>query len=610
MKIAVLPFNAGPKTEPAFARQTAGFVGEVARQVSQHEINPVSYMGRADEDGLPKFAHINPSEGLNEEQMISDFFQQSDVDKVVDGLLTESEGGGGSLTVRWHERGKDVATEKQYSYLPGGMLNALRNLVSDFIGEVEGKMPEELKTDEGLFGTDDAQAFRNFLLGYDATQYVERAQGMVLSSFDPAPAMDALVKAVEADNDWEGPYLTLIELCRMCVHFRLGSALVIEKSLKRLTELQPKDARAFFALGNLYSAAGQHDKAVESFEKSQQLDPDEPAILTRLAQEQLVLGMPVNAERNLRKAVELEGDEKPSLDHLANVLAMTGRPHEVPDLWKDVIAKSPQNGHAHAKLAITYVGLGKKDEARRTFEKAIELLEEPAVAKRYFAPFLAQEGEYDAAMDLYEDVLDVAPTDVGVLSEYAQTLAAAGREFEVPKVLRDILATNPEPNTRAMTQAWLLELEQPKRVEVVENATKRAESGDYEGALTELSPLKTWLADYWKLWGVLASVHNNLYQYDQAELAARKALEMYPACEPVYGELCTALAGLDRESEAYDLMKVALANMPNSLLIAINYALAAKRAGDREEALKFARRIREVTKDAENLRHILAEIEA
>jgi len=50
--------------------------------------------------------------------------------------------------------------------------------------------------------------------------------------------------------------------------------------------------------------------------------------------------------------------------------------------------------------------------------------------------------------------------------------------------------------------------------------------------------------------------------------------------------------------------------LANSLLIAINYALAAKRAGDHEEATKFARRIREVTKDAENLRHILAEIES
>ena len=66
MKTAVLPFNAGPKTDPAYARQTAGFVAEVARQVTGQEINPVSYMGRAnDGGGIPRFTHINPSESLN-----------------------------------------------------------------------------------------------------------------------------------------------------------------------------------------------------------------------------------------------------------------------------------------------------------------------------------------------------------------------------------------------------------------------------------------------------------------------------------------------------------------------------------------------------------------
>ena len=610
MKIAVLPFNAGPDTEPAFARQAAGFVGEIGRQVSGHEVNPVSYMGRADEAGVPRFAHINPSESLNDEKMIEEFFSQSDTDKVVDGLLTETSAGGGTMTVRWHARGDGAATKKEYTYLPGGMLNALRSLVNDFVAELGSELPQELKTDEGLFGTEDSQAFRNFLLGYDATQYVERAQGMVLRTFDPDPAMEALTKAVEADNDWEGPYLTLVELGRLCTQYRLGNVVTIEKHLKRATELQPNDARAWFALGSLYSAADRHDKAAESFEKAHAIEPEEPAILTRLGHEQLALKMPVNAERNYRKAVELEGEDKPSMDFLSNVLVMTGRGHEVPELWREVIAKAPQNAQAHAKLAIALAGLGKEAEARQTFERAIESLEEPTVVKRYFAPFLAQKEEYDKAMDLYEEVLDAAPTDVPVLSEYAQTLSAAGREFEIPKVLKDILAANPDENTRAKTLAWLIELEQPKRAEAVESATKRAEGGDYEGALNELAPLKTWLADYWKLWAVMASVLNQTNRFQEAEGAARRTLEMFPACEPVYGELCTALSGQGREGEAYDLMKVALANMPQSLLIAINYALAAKRAGDREEALKIARQIREATRDAENLRPVLAEIES
>ena len=97
MKIAVLPFNAGPDTEPALARQTSGFIGEIVRQASKSDINPVSYMGRTEESGMPRFAHINPSESLNDKDMISDFFEKSGVQMVVDGLLTEKESGAGKI---------------------------------------------------------------------------------------------------------------------------------------------------------------------------------------------------------------------------------------------------------------------------------------------------------------------------------------------------------------------------------------------------------------------------------------------------------------------------------------------------------------------------------
>ena len=611
MKIAVLPFNAGPNTEPAFARQTANFVGEIVRQISEDEISPVSYMGRADEDGIPRYAHINPAETLNEQRMIDEFFEQSDIGRVVDGLLVETEAGAGELTVRWHGKGDDhLVRQREYTYLPGGMLRAVREFVNDFADDVGAKIPDEFSTDTGLFGTEDAQAFRNFLIGYDATQYVERAQGMVISSFDPRSAMDALAAAVEADRDWEGPYLTLIELCRLCTQYKLGNAEIIEASLKKLTGLEPEDARAWFALGNLYSTVDDHESASKAFEAAHAAQPDEPAILTRLGQSQLALGMPVNAERNFRKAVEMEGDDKPSMDLLANVLAGTGRGHEIPQLWKDVVQASPQNAPARAKLALSMLAAGQKDDALAEFERAIEELDEPTVVKRYFASVLAKEEEYDRAMDLYEDVLDTAPTDVLVMSEYAQTLGAAGREFEVPKVLKDILAANPDLNLKAMTTAWLLELEQPKRVEAVRTATEKAEKGDFKAALNELAPLKAWLADYWKLWAILATVHNNLDDPQEAESAARQVLAMYPACEPAYGELCTALAGQGREKEAYETMKLAMANMPESLLIAVNYALAAKRAGDGAEAKKMAKQIRELTGDAQNLQQVLAEIES
>lgn len=610
MKIAVLPFNAGPGTEPALARQSSGFIGEVVRQASDHDINPVSYLGRTEEEGAPRFAHFNPSESLNETEMLADFFEKSGVDMVVDGLLTENENGTGTVVVRWSRKDDPGAKTNEYTYLPGGMLKALRSIIEDFSGSVGGVIGEGLETDQALFGTGSADAFRKFLIGYDAAQYVERSQGLVLKSFDPHPALTSLVEAIEIDSDWEAPALTLMEFSRLCTLYRLGNGPMIEKNLRRLVEADPKDARAWFALGNLLTATDKHTEAAEAFEKAHVADPKEPAILIRLAQEQLALNMPVNAERNLRKAADIEEGEMPARDLLSMVLVQTGRGHEVPELWHEAMRKFPQNGAAHAKHAASLYNANKKEQAMKAFEDALTTLEDPTFVKRFFAPVLVKEENLDRAMDLYEDVLDVAPTDVTVLGEYAQTLSAAGRDFEVPKVLRDILAANPDPNTRAMAQAWLIELEQPQRIEAIKDATERAEKGDFEGALAQLAPLRAWLADYWKLWALLASVHNNLKQFDEAERAARKTLEQYPACEPVYGELCTALSGLGRDEEAYHLMKVALGNMPNSLLIAINYAMAAKRTGDREEALHVARQIRQATNNAENLRSVLDEIES
>ena len=140
---------------------------------------------------------------------------------------------------------------------------------------------------------------------------------------------------------------------------------------------------------------------------------------------------------------------------------------------------------------------GRESDAEKAFEDALEVLEDKALCQAILRPMLVQRGELDRAMDLYEDVLDVSPNEIQVLLEYAQTLLQAGREFAIPQVLKNVLASNPDPNTRATTLAWQIELEQPKRVENVQNAEAKMQSGDYEGAIRELKPLRNWLADYW-----------------------------------------------------------------------------------------------------------------
>lgn len=608
MTIVVLPLNAAPGARASLARQYSNFASEVARgAVGETEIQAANLLARFEDRGVLRFALVNPSEGLNEAQVIEQFFGQSKADRIIDGLLAEGEGEA-TMTLRVWSADSATPVEHSIDVSTGKELAGLRKFVSIIVEEAGGSLPESMSEDEGLFGTANAEAFIGFLQGFDAVQYIEKAQGSVAAEFSPETAMNSLAEAASIDADWEAPYLALLRLSRLATQFRLGNAAMIQGALKKAIEIAPDDARGYFTLAELEQAIGRPLEAANLFEKAHTLDPEAPEILSRLGLAQLAAGMPVNAERNFRRAVEMEGPEKPSLDLLANVLTQTGRSHEVPALWKSQIEAHPQNPNIRAKFAISLMQAGKEDEAVQAFEEGLTALEDPIVVKRFYAPVLANKGDLDRAMDYYEDCLEVAPQEIPVLIEYAQTLAKASREFEVPPILRRVLEANPDPNTRAQASAWLVELEQPKRVEAVQNASRRAEEGDAKGAIEELKPLRNWLADYWKLWMVLAVAHNKTKQFEEAEQAARRVLEIFPGFEPGYAELNTALHGQAKHEDAYGLMAVAQQNFPQSVGMAVQLALAAKRSGREDEAKSLAKQLREAVGKNDDLERALAEI--
>ncbi|HRF60593.1 MAG TPA: tetratricopeptide repeat protein [Fimbriimonadaceae bacterium] len=610
MVLSALPFNSGPDTKPALARQMVNFVSEIVRRYTSEEINTVNYLIRLEEGPQPRFANVNPSETLNEWQMVEQFFPQTNADALLDGLLVTT-GDSHTLTYRFFKKGEETpAKENTLTFTSDACFPAIRTLIEDVAAFVGTSLPAEVAKDEELFGTDRQAAFLKFLEGFDAIQYIEKTQGQVALEFQPQGALDCFQEAVEADKDWEGPYLAMIQLVRLCTQSRIGTYELLRDALAKLGETVPSDARAMFAQGELAQAVGDLAEATQLFEKAHTLDANEPAILARLGIVQMQMQMPANAERNFRKAIEMEGDDKPSMDLLAAVLQQTNRIHEVPSLYKAMIDADPQNASAHARYATALIAAGQEADGEKAFEAGLETVTDSLPIKRFFAPYLAQnKQDFDRAMDFYEDVLDVAPTDVQILWEYAQTLNAAGRQFEIPKVLRDILGTDPEPNTRSNVLAWLIELEQPKRVETVANAERKMQNEDYDGAIRDLKPMRNWLADYWKMWLLLAAAFNRTQQHEEAEEAATRLVNMYPGLEPAYAELVASLSAQEKTEEAYNAMRFAMTQIPNSVPVAVNLALAAKRSGRDEEARHLARQIREAIGENKELEPVFAEIE-
>jgi tetratricopeptide (TPR) repeat protein len=595
MKTAVLPMNAVEDRSAPLARQMAGFLAEMVRSIGADDIQAISLMARFEEDGIPRFALVNPSKELNGQEELQQLFQDGEVEKVIDGLLSTQEDGSGEMTARWFKKGDDTAFRtEEIKWGAGEFLSAFRRWIEAAAEEEGVKVEDNFATDQGLYGTENSEAFMNFLAGFDGSQYIDRAQGQVAKEFNSEESMEALAKAVELDTDWEAPMLAQLHFCSSASRYQLTDGNTVHSMLEKLSAHWGDDSRVLFSLGDFYMAAGDLNRASEAFEKATVASPEEPVVWSRLGVVQMNLNMPVNAERSLRKAVELEPEgDKRSLEMLSGVLDATGRRHEIATMWKDQIDANPQYSAAYTYYARALQMDGREDEAIKMLDEALKMLDDSLPVKRFYAPLLRTKGEFDQAMDFYEDFLDENPTDTSVMMEYAETLKDANREFEVPQILRDVLTATDDQNLKAHAQAWLIEIEQPQRVEIVKAAEKTANEGDFETALKDLKPMQNWLADYWKLWAATSAISNRVEKFAEGEAAAKQLLEIFPGCEPGYGELCTALYGLDRAEEAFQIMGRVLSQMPQSLSIAVNFALAAKKSGHEEESNMVARQIRE-----------------
>jgi tetratricopeptide (TPR) repeat protein len=581
MKTAVLPFNAVQESSAPLARQLAGYISEIVRGAGAEDVQALSLMGQQEQEGQVRYIQVNRSTELNTAEEVAPLYQDTTLDLVIDGLISYEEDGKGFLTLRWFDRGAEEPKQQEtFEWESGKMIDSLYAAIKAVAKTFSVELPQEQGTVVGLFGTENSEAYYKFLTGFDTVQYIERSQGMVSLDYDVNAGMTLLNEASEADLGWEAPMLALLQLTRLAGSTGLATADDVHRVMMRMKENLPADPRVEFALGEFFMAAGDFSSAADSFEEAGKMNPDEAIIFSRLGTAQMNAGMPVNAERSLRKAVDLEPEgEKTSLDLLAGVLNATGRTHEIRGLWKEQIDKNPQYAEAYNFYARSFFQSGDDQKGIEVLNEALKIVDDTATIKRFYAPILRDKEEYDQAMDFFEDAIDEFPGDVQLKMDYVETLSAAGRNFEAPDVLKEILNLTTDQNVRAHAQAWLIEIEQPQRIEVIAKAQELAQKEDWEGALKELTPLKAWLADYWKLWAALAGMHNRAGHYEEAEVASKKLLDLYPGCEPGLGELCTAFAGQGKNEEAYNFMRQVLGAMPTSLSAAINFAVAAKHAG-------------------------------
>jgi tetratricopeptide (TPR) repeat protein len=215
-----------------------------------------------------------------------------------------------------------------------------------------------------------------------------------------------------------------------------------EADLKKVTELDPKFARAHRALGQIWLDRGQTEAAAGELARAVELEPKLTGVRIYYASALLKLGKPEPAIEHLHAAIEM---------HEATPLAyaLLGVAEERLGKQTDAFADYSRAIDLDASNATAHEGRGRLLEARGEVAKAID---EYSAAYRSqpsreaaikLADLHRRAGQWQAAVQLYRRLLLERPDDLASRLEMASLMGENGLPDEAEKEIARVVAAKP-----------------------------------------------------------------------------------------------------------------------------------------------------------------------
>jgi Flp pilus assembly protein TadD len=144
----------------------------------------------------------------------------------------------------------------------------------------------------------------------------------------------------------------------------------------------PRDPQGPSFLGMLYESAGDQNKAIEYYQKSLQLQPDQPAVDNNLAFLMVENGKDTDVALSLAESAHQAMPDSPdTADTLAWVYYKKGIYASALDLLQGAARTDPNNATIQYHLGMTYSRLNNKAEAIDHLKKASQLGPDTASGK-------------------------------------------------------------------------------------------------------------------------------------------------------------------------------------------------------------------------------------
>jgi tetratricopeptide (TPR) repeat protein len=222
--------------------------------------------------------------------------------------------------------------------------------------------------------------------------------------------------------------------------------------LEAAARARPGDADAWRTLGDAHTANGDTAQADAAYARSISASTQDPELLR--AANALVTGdLPV-AEGVLRNRLKRAPTDVAAIRMLAELASRIGRYGDAEKLLRRAVELAPTFRAARHNLALVLHRQNRSVEALETIEGLLE--EDPANSGPFNsglanlkAAALGRIGEYEGAIDLYRQVLDRQPAQPKVWMSLGHALKTVGQQQESVEAYRRAIALEP-----GMGEVW------------------------------------------------------------------------------------------------------------------------------------------------------------
>jgi serine/threonine-protein kinase len=205
----------------------------------------------------------------------------------------------------------------------------------------------------GATGQGGGAAYEDYLAGVGYFQRFDKAGNLEL-------ATSALERAVGKDPRFALGYASLAQVYLMRYKLEKKPEFLkqAEANAKQAAELDDKVASTYVALAQVHDLTGNHDLAIQEFQRAAELDPRDAEAVSGLARSYFNEGKNGEAETAYRRAAALRPDDWKGYNALGIFYATTARSREAIPQFQRALQLTPDNAAVYGNLANAYMDLG------------------------------------------------------------------------------------------------------------------------------------------------------------------------------------------------------------------------------------------------------------